>query len=44
MYKISEFDWVGLKAVENAVAYLDEDVLPPHWDREILFDMREETR
>lgn len=25
------------KAVEKAILYLDNDELPPHWDRELLF-------
>ena len=32
-----------VRAVENALAFLDDDVLPVHWDREILFNMREES-
>ena len=32
-----------LRAVENALAFLDDDVLPVHWDREILFNMKEES-
>lgn len=30
-------------AVEKAVMYLERDELPPHWDREILFNMGEES-
>jgi len=32
-----------LSAVEKAVLYLERDELPPHWDREILFNMGEES-
>ena len=29
--------------IEKAVAYLERDELPPHWDKEILFNMGEES-
>jgi Ras-related protein Rab-1A len=39
----SSADPALVRAVENALAFLDKDVLPVHWDREILFNMREES-
>ena len=29
--------------IEKAVDYLERDELPPHWDKEILFNMGEES-
>ena len=29
--------------IDKAVAYLERDELPPHWDKEILFNMGEES-
>ena len=46
-YPISAFilmkSWFYFLAVQKAILYLEKDELPPHWDREIIFAMDEQT-
>lgn len=37
------FNFSNPPAVDKAVAFLDRDELPPHWDRDILFNMGDDS-
>ena len=36
-------DQSAMKAIEHAMAYNESESLPAHWDKDILFDMRDES-
>ena len=36
-------DQGAVKAIEHAIAYIESENLPVHWDKDILFDMRDES-
>ena len=36
-------DQSAMKAIEHAMAYTESENLPAHWDKDILFDMRDES-